>query len=94
MKSDQIINALINFLVPVIFLYGFFFLAGFFSEGFFALIYSATLFLSGFVVLSVKSSERKTIPISWLEFLSFFIVLLLISYLTSVLMLITNLFSI
>jgi hypothetical protein len=93
MKNDPIVTALIKFLVPIIFLYGLFFLAGFFAEGFFAIIYSAVLFLSGFMVLSIKFSERL-VSLAWLEFVSFFISLLLISYLVSVLLLITDLFSI
>jgi hypothetical protein len=93
MKNDPIVTALIKFLVPIIFLYGLFFLAGFFDEGFFALIYSAVLFLSGFMVLSIKFSERL-VSLAWLEFVSFFISLLLISYLVSVLLLITDLLSI
>jgi hypothetical protein len=93
MKNDPIVTALIKFLVPIIFLYGLFFLAGFFAEGFFAIIYSVVLFLSGFMVLSIKFSERL-VSLAWLEFVSFFISLLLISYLISVLLLITDLLSI
>lgn len=93
MKNDPIVTALINFLVPIIFLYGLFFLAGFFAEGFFAFIYSAVLFLSGFMVLSIRLSGGA-ISLAWLEFVSFFISLLLISYLVSVLLLVTDLFSI
>ncbi len=93
MKNDPIVTALINFLVPIIFLYGLFFLAGFFAEGFFAFIYSAVLFLSGFMVLSIRLSGGS-ISLAWLEFVSFFISLLLISYLVSVLLLVTDLFSI
>jgi hypothetical protein len=94
MKNDPIVTAIIKFLVPIIFLYGLFFLAGFFAEGFFAFIYSAVLFLSGFMVLSIKFSERLLSSVAWLELLSFFISLLLISYLISVLLLITDLLSI
>lgn len=95
MKNDPIVNALINFLVPIIFLYGLFFLAEFFTQGFFAFIYSTVLFLSGFMVLSVHSSgDRKIISFAWLEFVSFFISLTLLAYLISVLLIITDLFAI
>lgn len=94
MKNDPIVNALINFLVPIIFLYGLFFLAEFFSEGFFAFIYSAALFLSGFMVLSVRFADsKKTSPVAWAEFISFFIALLLIAYLIAILLTVTDLFS-
>jgi len=94
MKNDPIVNALINFLVPIIFLYALFFLAEFFSEGFFAFIYSAALFLAGFMVLSVRSSnDAKIISFSWLEFVSFFISLLLLTYLIAILLIVTDLFA-
>jgi hypothetical protein len=59
MKNDPILSALINFLVPVIFLYGLFFLADFFVNGFFAFIYSMVLFVSVFMIFSVKSSTPQ-----------------------------------
>jgi hypothetical protein len=94
MKNDPILTALVNFLVPVIFLYGFFFLADFFEDGFFAFIYSIVLFVSGFMIFSVRSSSFKASPILQAEFISFFILLLSISYLAAVLLLITDVFVI
>jgi len=94
MKNDPILSALINFLVPIIFLYGLFFLADFFESGFFALIYSMVLFVSGFMIFSVKFSGVKVSSIFHLEFLSFFTLLLSIAYIISILLLITNLFAI
>ena len=90
MKNDPILSALINFLVPIIFLYGLFFLADFFESGFFAFIYFVVLFVSGFMIFSVKFSGVKISSIIHLEFLSFFTLLLSISYIIAILLLITN----
>lgn len=94
MKNDLILSALINFLVPIIFLYGLFFLADFFETGFFAFIYSVVLFVSGFMIFSVRFSGIKPLTATQFEFASFFILLLSISYIAGILFLITNLFSI
>ncbi|OFW80100.1 MAG: hypothetical protein A2887_01125 [Alphaproteobacteria bacterium RIFCSPLOWO2_01_FULL_40_26] len=94
MKNDLILSALINFLIPVIFLYGLFFLFGFFENGFFAFIYSLVLFVSGFMIFSVRFSGIKPLSLIQIEFTSFFILLLSITYLSAILLLITDLFSI
>ncbi len=94
MKNDPILSALINFLVPIIFLYGLFFLADFFDSGFFAFIYSMVLFVSGFMIFSVKFSEVKLTSIFQVEFIAFFILLLSIAYICSIFLLITDLFAI
>ena len=94
MKNDPILSALINFLVPVILLYGLFFLADFFENGFFAFIYSVVLFVSGFMIFSVRFSGIKPLSPAQIEFTSFFILLLSIAYITSVLLLITDLLSV
>jgi hypothetical protein len=94
MKNDPILVALINFLVPIIFIYGLFFLADFFENGFFAFIYSVVLFISGFMIFSVRASGIKSLSPVQFELTSFFVLLVSISYICGVLMLITNLFSI
>jgi len=94
MKNDPILSALINFLVPIIFLYGLFFLADFFESGFFAFIYSVVLFVSGFMIFSVKFSNMKMPSLVHFEFFSFFALLLSISYLVAILFFITNVFAI
>ncbi len=93
MKNDPILSSLINFLVPIIFLYGLFFLADFFANGFFAFIYSIVLFVSGFMIFSVRFSGVKTASIVPLEIVSFFAILLSILYVVGILFLITNLFA-
>lgn len=94
MKNDPILVALINFLVPIIFIYGLFFLADFFENGFFAFIYSMVLLISGFMIFSVRASGIKSLSPVQFELISFFVLLVSISYICGVLMLITNLFSI
>ena len=94
MKNDQVLSALISFLVPIIFLYGLFFLADFFVSGFFAIIYSVILFINGFMIFSVRFSGIGPISLSHLEFISFFTLLISISYLISILLLVTSMLSI
>ena len=93
MKNDLILSSLINFLVPIIFLYGLFFLADFFANGFFAFIYSVVLFVSGVMIFSVRVSGTKTTTLIPFEFVSFFALLLSIAYIVAILLLVTNLFA-
>lgn len=94
MKNDPIISALINFLVPIIFLYGLFCLVDFFESGFFSVIYAAVLFVSAFMILAVKFPAIKIVALLQFEFAAFFILLLSICYITAVLLSITDLLSI
>lgn len=96
MKSDPILTAIINFLVPLITLYGLFFLADIFEIGFFAIIYSIILFISAFLIFTSKfaNSSIDFISSSQFDLLSFFILSLAISYLMAILLLITDLFRI
>jgi hypothetical protein len=50
MKKDITLSSLVNFLIPIIFLYGLFFLADFLENGFFALIYASIIFVSGYFI--------------------------------------------
>ena len=93
MKKDLILSSLINFLVPIIFLYGLFFLADFFANGFFAFIYSIVLFVSSFMIFSVRFFDVK-ISISQFEFVIFFALLLSIAYIASILLFVTDLLTI
>jgi hypothetical protein len=95
MKNDPILSALVNFLVPIIFLYGLFFLADFFKSGFFAFIYSIVLFVSAFMIFLVRLGnifgESAQIQV---ELFSFFILLLSISYIFGILFFVTDFFVI
>ena len=94
MKEDQILSALISFLVPIIFLYGLFLLADFFANGFFAFLYSAVLFVSGFMIFSVASLGEKSASVLQLEYISFFILLIAIAYIFGLLMLVTDMMAV
>ena len=91
MKNDQILTALIGFLVPIIFLYGFFFLAGFGKDGFFSFTYFVVLSIIGWMIFLVNSSKTDFFSF---ELVAFFIFLLAIFYLSGVLVLVTDFFSI
>jgi len=93
MKRDLILSSLINFLVPIIFLYGLFFLVDFFANGFFAFIYSIVLFVSSFMIFSVRFFDVK-ISIAQFEFVIFFALLLSIAYIASILLFVTDLLTI
>jgi len=94
MKNDPIISALINFLVPIIFLYGFFCFMQFFEIGFFSVIYCAVIFICGFMILAVKSSIGEFFSALQFEYIAFFILLLSICYIVAILLSVTDLLSI
>ncbi len=85
---------IINFLVPIIFLYGLFFLVDLFEVGFFAFIYSTVLFVSGSIILSLRFPESKKSPLVNIQTLSYVISIVFISYIISILFLVTKFFSI
>lgn len=95
MKNDPILSAIINFLVPVIALYGLFFLVDFFKNGFSAFIYAVVLFVSAFMIYAVKFASSNKSPVSEInfEFIIFSLLLVFMSYLVAVLMLVTDLFG-
>ena len=93
MKNDQLINSLINFLIPIIFLYGLFFLSDLFiASGFFALVYSVVLSVLGLMIYSANNNIVSNY--NHLEIIIFAISLIAMIYVVAILLLITNLFSI
>ena len=92
MKNDPIIKALLNFLTPLIFLYATFCFVGFFEKGFFSVIYSVTLFVSGFVIVSIKFSALRLASSLRLEFVTFFVLILSVCYFLAILASVTDLF--
>jgi len=94
MKNDPILSALVSFLVPIIFLYGLFFLADFLEKGFFAFIYSIVLLVSGFMIFSVRFSGAQSVSLTQFEFVSFFVLLISMAYAIALLLMITDLFAI
>jgi hypothetical protein len=95
MKDDQIINSLVNFLIPIIFLYGLYFLSDLFIEsGFFALVYSVVLIILGLMMYGINHNPNYTKSASQLEIISFSCSFISLIYLLVILMLITSLLSI
>jgi hypothetical protein len=94
MKNDQLINSLINFLIPIIFLYGLYFLSDLFiTSGFFALIYSVVLIILGLMIYGANN-DNKFSNFSHIEILCFSGSLISLIYVVVVLLIITNLFAI
>jgi hypothetical protein len=94
MKNDQLINSLINFLIPIIFLYGLYFLSDLFiTSGFFALIYSVVLIILGLMIYGANN-DNKFSNFSHIEILCFSSSLISLIYVVVVLLIITNLFAI
>jgi hypothetical protein len=91
MKNDAVLSSLINFLVPIIFLYGLFSLANIIDSGFFAVIYCVVLFISGFMLYLVRFSHLKYGAIVSIKMAIFFLLLLCLAYIISLLLLITDL---
>ena len=87
MRNDVILVALINFLVPMILLYAFFSLVDCFTNGFFSIIYSITLFVEAFMIYSVRFDGLKLSTITSINIFSWFGLVALIFYLTFVLLL-------
>ncbi len=93
MKNDPVLSSMINFLVPIILIYGLFFLSDFLVSGFFALIYSVVLFFSAFMIFSVRFSSVKPESIVSIEIVSSAATFLSFCYLITILFLITNIFD-
>ena len=91
MKNDAVLSSLINFLVPIIFLYALFCLVNFIETGFFAIIYSAVLLVSGFMIYLVRFPGIKYHSIISFELAIFSLTLLLLSYLIALFLSLTDL---
>ena len=59
MKNDPVFSSIINFLLPIILLFGCFFSIDFIHAGFFALIYSLVLFAGAIIVFYIASFDLK-----------------------------------
>ncbi|NBX53306.1 MAG: hypothetical protein EBT63_06645, partial [Proteobacteria bacterium] len=91
MKNDELIKGLVNFLIPIIFLYGLYFLSDLFIEnGFFALVYSVVLIILGLMMFSANSENEFSASIGNLEIISFSCSLISIIYLAVILILKAN----
>jgi hypothetical protein len=79
--NDPILLSIIGFLLPIIFLYGLFFLSEFIESGFFAFIYSFVLFISGFLIFYSTNLHRPSVNI---DYIKLFLTLVVIAYLVSI----------
>jgi len=95
MKNDELIKGLVNFLIPIIFLYGLYFLSDLFIEnGFFALVYSVVLIILGLMMFSANNENEFSASIGNIEIVSFSCSLISIIYLAIILILITSFLSV
>jgi hypothetical protein len=90
MKQDPILNAISSFLIPVIFLYGLFILSEFFQKGFLAVIYAIIFFIGGLMIYLVRLPNSKILEAINFEYISFFLLLISLSYLSGLFILISN----
>jgi hypothetical protein len=94
MNDDQLIKSLINFLLPIIFLYGMYFLADLFKDaGFFALVYYAVLMVNGIMIYDI-SNNGKYKNTAYIDIICFTFALISIIYLIVIISLISDFFSI
>jgi hypothetical protein len=88
-KNGPTYLGLSRFLIPVVFLYGSFFLVSFFSEGFLALLSSTIMFLIGFTILPDEKASQENYR-KVLKMVSRILPIIAAIYISSVLILITD----
>jgi len=91
MRSDKLLIAMINFLVPFIMLYAFFVLADYVNNGFFSLIYATILLIISFLIYSTKFADLKLSSLVSIKIISWIGLLIAITYLTIILFLLVDL---
>lgn len=91
MRSDKLLIAMINFLVPFIMLYAFFVLADYMNNGFFSLIYATILLIISFLIYSTKFANLKLSSLVSTKIISWIGLLIAITYLTIILFLLMDL---
>jgi hypothetical protein len=94
MKKDNLLDALINFIVPITILYGIYFLVDFLRNGFFSLIYFFIIIASSFMVFSIKDNKIKNFLINYYQLITYFFTIVAIFFILMILFSITDLFSI
>ena len=91
MRSDKLLVAMINFLVPFILLYAFVVLADYVNSGFFSLIYTTILVVIAFLIYSIKFADLKLSSIVSVKLISWVGLLIAIVYLSIILLLLIDL---
>jgi len=91
MRSDKLLVAMINFLVPFILLYAFFVLADYINSGFFSLIYATILVVIAFLIYSTKFSDLKLSSLVSVKLVSWIGLVIAVTYLVIILLLLIDL---
>jgi hypothetical protein len=91
MRSDKLLVAMINFLVPFILLYVLFVLADYVNSGFFSLIYATILVVIAFLIYSTKFSDLKLSSLVSVKLVSWIGLLIAVTYLVVILLLLIDL---
>jgi len=91
MRSDKLLVAMINFLVPFILLYAFFVLADYINSGFFSLIYATILVVIAFLIYSTKFSDLKLSSLVSVKLVSWIGLVIAVAYLVIILLLLIDL---
>jgi hypothetical protein len=91
MRSDKLLVAMINFLVPFILLYAFFVLVDYINSGFFSLIYATILVVIAFLIYSTKFSDLKLSSFVSVKLVSWIGLLIAVTYLVIILLLLIDL---
>ena len=91
MRSDKLLVAMINFLVPFILLYAFVVLADYVNSGFFSLIYTTILVVIAFLIYSIKFADLKLSSLVSVKLISWVGLLIAIVYLSIILLLLIDL---
>lgn len=93
MKEDKLTASLINFFIPIIFLYGLYFLISLFEiSGFFALIYLMILFMLAIMMYQIVHSSGLKAFENY-EIISFTFSLFGLFYILAIVLLLTNFFK-
>ena len=87
MKNDHLLSAIVSFLVPIMLLSGAFIVVSFFKEGFEMILYASVFFLAAIMIYLMGFNVKISTAIN-LEYIGWFLSLMAIFYLASVLLMV------
>ncbi|MFT6220464.1 MAG: hypothetical protein ACJA02_000929 [Myxococcota bacterium] len=88
MRSDKLLASIINFLVPIIFIYAFFELANYVNRGLFSFIYAVILVAIALFIHSMKYPDFIPSPLILKRLMTMFGIVMISYYLIFILFLI------
>lgn len=94
MRKDNFLNALTNFFVPIILLLSIFFLADFFKNGFFSIVYAIIIANCAYMIITLQNHSLKNFFKKTHELWSYFLALWAIIYCLMILITITDFLTI